>query len=221
MREPVRRALISVSDKSGIVDFCRELDQLGVEIVSTGGTFKLLKSNNIRVTDVSDYTGFPEIMDGRVKTLHPKIHGGLLGRPGLDDAIMEELAIPPIDLVVVNLYPFEATIKQPDCTLAQAVENIDIGGPTMLRAAAKNYESTGVIVDASDYPAVLKELRANDNRLSVETCFMLAQKVFSPHGQLRRQCRQLPGRFGPRGQQPQLSGYLQHAVPSRRRAALW
>ena len=179
MREPVRRALISVSDKSGIVDFCRELDQLGVEIVSTGGTFKLLKSNNIRVTDVSDYTGFPEIMDGRVKTLHPKIHGGLLGRPGLDDAIMEELAIPPIDLVVVNLYPFEATIKQPDCTLAQAVENIDIGGPTMLRAAAKNYESTGVIVDASDYPAVLKELRANDNRLSVETCFMLAQKVFS------------------------------------------
>ena len=175
----VQRALISVSDKSGIVDFCRELEQLGVAMLSTGGTFRLLRSNNIQVTDVSEYTGFPEIMDGRVKTLHPKIHGGLLGRPGRDDGIMEELDIPPIDLVVVNLYPFEATVKRTGCTLPEAVENIDIGGPTMLRAAAKNYEFTGVIVDAADYPAVLKELRDNGNRLSVETCFRLAQKVFA------------------------------------------
>ena len=175
----IGRALISVSDKSGIVDFCRELEQLGVAMLSTGGTFRLLRSSNIQVTDVSEYTGFPEIMDGRVKTLHPKIHGGLLGRPGRDDGVMEELDIPPIDLVVVNLYPFEATVKRADCTLAEAVENIDIGGPTMLRAAAKNYEFTGVIVDAADYPAVLEELRDNGNRLSVETCFRLAQKVFS------------------------------------------
>ena len=175
----VRRALISVSDKSGIVKFCRDLEQMDIALLSTGGTFRLLRSNNIQVTDVSDYTGFPEIMDGRVKTLHPKIHGGLLGRPGLDDAIMEELDIPPIDLVVVNLYPFEATVKRADCTLGDAIENIDIGGPTMLRAAAKNYEHTGVIVDAADYPAVLKELRENGARLSVETCFRLAQKVFS------------------------------------------
>lgn len=175
----IRRALISVSDKSGIVEFCRALEQLGIEMLSTGGTFKLLKSHDIQVTDVSDYTGFPEIMDGRVKTLHPKIHGGLLGRPGIDDGIMEELGIPPIDLVVVNLYPFEATIKLAGCTLAEAVENIDIGGPTMLRAAAKNYECTGVIVDATDYRAVLNELRENENRMSIETRFRLAQKVFS------------------------------------------
>ena len=175
----IGRALISVSDKSGIVDFCRELEQLGVAMLSTGGTFRLLRSSNIQVTDVSEYTGFPEIMDGRVKTLHPKIHGGLLGRPGRDDRVMEELDIPPIDLVVVNLYPFEATVKRSDCTLAEAVENIDIGGPTMLRAAAKNYEFTGVIIDAADYPAVLKELRDNGNRLSLETRFRLAQKVFS------------------------------------------
>lgn len=179
MRANVGRALVSVSDKSGIVDFCRELQRLDIAMLSTGGTFRLLKSNQVQVTDVSDYTGFPEIMDGRVKTLHPKIHGGLLGRPGLDDGIMEELDIPPIDLVVVNLYPFEATVKRADCTLAEAVENIDIGGPTMLRAAAKNYPFTGVVVDASDYPAILAELRENGNSLSVETCFGLAQKVFS------------------------------------------
>ena len=118
----VQRALISVSDKSGIVEFCRGLDQLGVAMLSTGGTFRLLRRHNVRVTDLSGYTGFPEIMDGRVKTLHPKIHGGLLGRPGRDDGIMEELDIPPIDLVVVNLYPFEATVKRAECTLAEAVE---------------------------------------------------------------------------------------------------
>ncbi len=175
----VRRALISVSDKSGIVEFCHTLEQSGIAIISTGGTFRLLQSHNIQVTDVSAHTGFPEIMDGRVKTLHPKVHGGLLGRPGRDDEIMEELGIAPIDLVVVNLYPFEATVKRAGCTLAEAMENIDIGGPTMLRAAAKNYEYTGVIVDAGDYPGVLNELQENENRLSIPTCFRLAQKAFS------------------------------------------
>ena len=175
----VRRALISVSDKSGIVEFCQALEQLGVDLLSTGGTFRLLRSHNIQVTDVSAYTGFPEIMDGRVKTLHPKIHGGLLGRHGRDDEIMEEMDIAPIDLVVVNLYPFEDTVKRPDCTLAEAIENIDIGGPAMLRAAAKNYEFTGVIIDNKDYTGVLSELRENGNGLSVSTCFRLAQKAFS------------------------------------------
>ena len=175
----VRRALISVSDKSGIVEFCHALERLGIVIISTGGTFRLLQSHNIQVTDVSAHTGFPEIMDGRVKTLHPKIHGGLLGRPGRDDEIMDELDIAPIDLVVVNLYPFEATVKRTGCTLAEAIENIDIGGPTMLRAAAKNYEYTGVIVDVEDYSGVLNELQENENRLSVPTCFRLAQKAFS------------------------------------------
>ena len=175
----VRRALVSVSDKTGIVEFCHALEQLGVAIISTGGTFRLLHSHNIQVTDVSAYTGFPEIMDGRVKTLHPKIHGGLLGRRGRDDGIMEELDIAPIDLVVVNLYPFEATVKRPDCTLAEAIENIDIGGPTMLRAAAKNYEYTGVLVDVENYAGVLNELQENESRLSISTCFRLAQKAFS------------------------------------------
>ena len=175
----IRRALVSVSDKSGIVEFCQALERLGVALLSTGGTFRLLRSHNVEVTDVSAYTGFPEIMDGRVKTLHPKIHGGLLGRRGRDDSIMAELDIAPIDLVVVNLYPFEATVRRPDCTLAEAMENIDIGGPTMLRAAAKNYEFTGVVVNVDDYAEVLKELQENENRLDVSTCFRLAQKAFS------------------------------------------
>ena len=175
----VRRALISVSDKSGIVEFCQALERLGVDLLSTGGTFRLLQSHNIQVTDVSAYTGFPEIMDGRVKTLHPKIHGGLLGRRGQDDEIMEKLDIAPIDLVVVNLYPFEDTVKRPDCTLAEAIENIDIGGPAMLRAAAKNYEFTGVVIDDKDYAGVLNELQENGNRLSESTCFRLAQKAYS------------------------------------------
>ena len=175
----VRRALISVSDKSGIVELCQTLESMGVEMLSTGGTFRLLQSRNVQVTDVSAYTGFPEIMDGRVKTLHPKVHGGLLGRRGQDDEIMEQLDIAPIDLVVVNLYPFEDTVKRPDCSLAEAIENIDIGGPTMLRAAAKNYQFTGVLVDAGDYAGILKELQENEIRLSVATCFRLAQKAFS------------------------------------------
>jgi phosphoribosylaminoimidazolecarboxamide formyltransferase/IMP cyclohydrolase len=134
---PIRRALISVSDKSGIVEFARELAEQGVELLSTGGTCRLLREEGLSVVEVSDHTGFPEMMDGRVKTLHPKIHGGILGRRGTDDAIMAEHGIPPIDLVVVNLYPFEATVANPDCSMEDAVENIDIGGPTMVRAAAK------------------------------------------------------------------------------------
>ncbi|MCK5121828.1 MAG: bifunctional phosphoribosylaminoimidazolecarboxamide formyltransferase/IMP cyclohydrolase, partial [Methylococcales bacterium] len=131
MNKKITRALISVSDKTGVLDFCRELEQLGIEILSTGGTAKLLAENNVAVTEVSDYTGFPEMMDGRVKTLHPKVHGGILGRRGIDDDIMAANGINAIDLVVVNLYPFEQTVANPDCDLATAIENIDIGGPTM------------------------------------------------------------------------------------------
>jgi phosphoribosylaminoimidazolecarboxamide formyltransferase/IMP cyclohydrolase len=134
-RLPIRRALISVSDKTGIVEFARELEALGVEILSTGGTYKLLREHLIAAQEVADYTGFAEMMDGRVKTLHPKIHGGILGRRGIDDAVMSEHGIQPIDLVAVNLYPFEATVATPGCDLATAVENIDIGGPTMVRSA--------------------------------------------------------------------------------------
>lgn len=136
-RLPIRRALISVSDKTGILEFAKELEALGVEILSTGGTFKLLRDNGVAAVEVADYTGFAEMMDGRVKTLHPKIHGGILGRRGIDDAIMNEHGIKPIDLVAVNLYPFEATINKPGCDLPSAIENIDIGGPTMVRSAAK------------------------------------------------------------------------------------
>ncbi len=175
----VKRALVSVSDKTGIIDFCKGLDKLGIDILSTGGTAALLKSNDIAVTDVSDYTGFPEIMDGRVKTLHPKIHGGLLARRGQDDEVMTEHGIEAIDLVVVNLYPFEATVSRPECTLQEAIENIDIGGPTMLRAAAKNHAYVGVLVDSADYERVLNELRDNNSRLGDETRFYLAQKVFA------------------------------------------
>ncbi|MCJ8299784.1 MAG: bifunctional phosphoribosylaminoimidazolecarboxamide formyltransferase/IMP cyclohydrolase, partial [Pseudomonadales bacterium] len=129
----IRRALISVSDKTGIVEFAAVLQSSGVEILSTGGTFKLLRDNNIPATEVSDYTGFPEMMDGRVKTLHPKIHGGILARRGIDDTVMAEHGIDPIDMVGVNLYPFKQTIERPDCNLPLAIENIDIGGPTMVR----------------------------------------------------------------------------------------
>ncbi len=174
----IKRALISVSDKTGIVDLSRELSKLGVEILSTGGTAKLLAENNVDVTEVSDYTGFPEMMDGRVKTLHPKIHGGLLGRRGTDDAVMTEHGIPPIDMVVVNLYPFTQTIARDDCTLPMAIENIDIGGPTMLRSAAKNHASVTVVVDAADYRRVLDEMNNNNGAVSTATRFDLATKTF-------------------------------------------
>ena len=159
-RLPVRRALISVSDKTGILEFARELQQLGVEILSTGGTYKLLKDNGVDAVEVADYTGFAEMMDGRVKTLHPKIHGGILGRRGTDDAIMSEHGIKPIDLVAVNLYPFEATISKPGCDLPTAIENIDIGGPTMVRSAAKNHKDVAIVVNASDYAGIVEGLKA-------------------------------------------------------------
>jgi phosphoribosylaminoimidazolecarboxamide formyltransferase/IMP cyclohydrolase len=174
----VKRALISVSDKAGIVDFARELAARGVELLSTGGTYQLLKKNDIAVTEVSDYTGFPEMMDGRVKTLHPKIHGGILGRRGQDDAVMAEHGIAAIDMVVVNLYPFEQTVAKPDCTLAEAIENIDIGGPTMVRAAAKNNAFVAIVTAASDYSAILDELQANGGSLAQATRFDLAIKAY-------------------------------------------
>ena len=174
----IRRALISVSDKTGILDFARALQERGVELLSTGGTAKLLSENGIPVIEVADYTGFPEMMDGRLKTLHPRIHGGLLGRRGQDDAAMMKHGIPPIDLLVVNLYPFAATVAQPDCTLAHAIENIDIGGPTMLRAAAKNHAAVTVVVDAGDYARVLEEMGAQNGAVSDATRFDLAVKVF-------------------------------------------
>ena len=174
----VRRALISVSDKSNIVEFARALHQLGVEILSTGGTAKLLTEADIPVIEVSSYTGFPEMMEGRVKTLHPKIHGGLLGRRGVDDAVMAEHSIQPIDMLVVNLYPFEQTIAKPGCELATAIENIDIGGPAMLRAAAKNYTGVAVLTDSADYPRIVAELRERQGHLSVESCYGLAVKAF-------------------------------------------
>ena len=175
----IKRALISVSDKTGIVEFASQLASRGIIILSTGGTASLLAENDIEVVEVSDHTGFPEIMDGRVKTLHPKIHGGLLGRRGKDDAVMAENDIDPIDLVVVNLYPFESTVSKADCSLADAIENIDIGGPTMLRSAAKNHAWVGVVVDANDYENVIDEIDANEGSLTDATRFSLAQKVFA------------------------------------------
>ena len=174
----IERALISVSDKSGIVEFANQLQDFGVEILSTGGTARTLLENGIEVVEVSDYTGFPEMMDGRVKTLHPKVHGGLLGRRGVDDEVMAEHNIPPIDMVVVNLYPFEQTVANPDCDLPTAIENIDIGGPTMLRAAAKNHAGVAVVVDVDDYEKVLGEMDANGGAISDATRFELAVKTF-------------------------------------------
>lgn len=175
---PVKRALISVSDKTGIVEFAQALHAQGVEILSTGGTFRLLTDNKIPAVEVSDYTGFPEMMDGRVKTLHPKVHGGILARRGIDDGVMQEHGINPIDMVVVNLYPFEKTVANKDCSLADAVENIDIGGPTMVRAAAKNHAHVNIVVNASDYTAILAELAANNGSTSLKTRFNLAIKAY-------------------------------------------
>ena len=175
-RLPVRRALISVSDKTGILEFARELVNLGVEILSTGGTFKLLQDNGVPAVEVADYTGFAEMMDGRVKTLHPKIHGGILGRRGIDDGIMTEHGIKPIDLVAVNLYPFAATVAKPGCTLPDAIENIDIGGPTMVRSAAKNHKDVAIVVNAGDYSDVLASLQAGG--LTYAERFALMLKAF-------------------------------------------
>ena len=174
----VSRALISVSDKTGIVEFAQALRAQGVELLSTGGTFRLLSDNDIAVTEVADYTGFPEMMDGRVKTLHPKIHGGILGRRGQDDGVMEEHGIKPIDMVVVNLYPFAATVADPNCSVPNAIENIDIGGPTMVRSAAKNHKDVAIVVNAIDYQTVVDEMQANDGQLDYQTRYLLMVKAF-------------------------------------------
>ena len=174
----VKRALISVSDKSGVVEFASALRDMGVALLSTGGTYRLLQEHGLEVTEVADYTGFPEMMDGRVKTLHPKIHGGILGRRGLDDLVMKENGIEPIDMIVVNLYPFEQTVADPDCDLSTAIENIDIGGPTMLRAAAKNHVDVSVVVDASDYERILAEMDQHSGAISAASRFDLAVKAF-------------------------------------------
>lgn len=174
---PIKRALISVSDKTGIVDFAKELTALNVEILSTGGTYRLLQESGVAATEVSDYTGFPEMMDGRVKTLHPKIHGGILGRRDIDQNIMKEHQIDEIDMVVVNLYPFEATIERPDCDLPMAIENIDIGGPTMVRSAAKNHKDVAIVVNPNNYQDIISALQ-KDNGLTYETRFDLAVQAF-------------------------------------------
>ncbi|MCP5349216.1 MAG: bifunctional phosphoribosylaminoimidazolecarboxamide formyltransferase/IMP cyclohydrolase [Gammaproteobacteria bacterium] len=174
----VRRALISVSDKTGIVELARSLSKLNIEILSTGGTYRLLTSEHIPAVEISDYTGFPEMMDGRVKTLHPKVHGGILARRDIDTEIMEQHGIPPIDLVVVNLYPFEATVANPDCDLATAIENIDIGGPTMVRAAAKNHAHVAIVVNPEDYQPLVERLQNGDCSLDHDFRFDLAVKAF-------------------------------------------
>ncbi|NOZ11809.1 MAG: bifunctional phosphoribosylaminoimidazolecarboxamide formyltransferase/IMP cyclohydrolase, partial [Gammaproteobacteria bacterium] len=174
----IKRALISVSDKTGIVEFAQGLANNGIEIISTGGTAATLRQAGIHVIEVSDYTGFAEMMDGRLKTLHPKVHGGLLGRRGIDDADMVAHDIPAIDLVAVNLYPFEQTVAKPDCTLEQAIENIDIGGPTMLRAAAKNHVAVTVVVDSADYAEVLDAIKQNQT-VPAALRFQLAVKTFT------------------------------------------
>ena len=179
--EPIKRALLSVTDKSGLVEFGEFLAERGVEILSTGGTAKMLRASAVPVVEVSDFTGFPEMLDGRVKTLHPKIHGGILGRRDLEShrEQMASQSIKPIDLVVVNLYQFEKAVAQPGCTLADAIENIDIGGPTLLRAAAKNYEAVTVVVDPADYPKIIKEMKAHQGATTLATRFQLARKVFA------------------------------------------
>ena len=176
----IERVLISVSDKTGVVDFAKKLSTYNVDFLSTGGTAQALRDSGLTVEDVSAYTGFPEMLDGRVKTLHPKIHGGLLGQRSKPEHVnkMKEHGIESIDMIVVNLYPFEATIAKENCSLEDAIENIDIGGPTMIRSAAKNYPDVTVIIDPDDYSAVLDEMASSQGMVSVETNFRLAKKVF-------------------------------------------
>ncbi len=176
--KPIRRALISVSDKTDLLPFAQKLREYDVEILSTGGTAALLRNSNIAVTEVSDYTGFPEMMDGRVKTLHPKVHGGILGRRGVDDEVMQAHDIQPIDLLVINLYPFEQATSDSDCTLENAIENIDIGGPAMLRAAAKNSNDVTVVVDRADYTRVSAMLDEHAGATTGELRFELGVKTY-------------------------------------------
>jgi phosphoribosylaminoimidazolecarboxamide formyltransferase/IMP cyclohydrolase len=176
----INRAVVSVSDKQGLGEFAKVLTELGVEILSTGGTAKSLREQGITVVDVSEYTGFPEMMEGRVKTLHPKVHGGILADRSKEAHVsqMKTQGIKPIDMVVVNLYPFEATVAKEGCTLAEAIENIDIGGPTLIRAAAKNNKHVTVVVDPADYPRLAEELKGNGGVISEKTNFELARKAF-------------------------------------------
>jgi phosphoribosylaminoimidazolecarboxamide formyltransferase/IMP cyclohydrolase len=218
MPQAIRRALISVSDKTGIVELAQALQQQGVELLSTGGTARLIAEQGIAVTEISDYTGFPEMMAGRVKTLHPKVHGGILGRRGIDEAVMREHQIEPIDLVVINLYPFQQTVANPDCSLEDAIENIDIGGPAMVRAAAKNHASVTVVVDPADYPQLLQELAA-DNAVSDATRFSLAIKAYEHTAQYDGA---IANYFGRMVQKPEAQGFsrtlnlqYQHAMSMR------
>ena len=176
----IERAIISVTDKTGIVDFAKSISRFRIEILSTGGTARILRGGGLAVMDISEYTGFPEIMDGRVKTLHPKVHGGLLGLRDNPEhlEVMKSQGIKPIDMVVVNLYQFEKTVAKEGVTLDEAIENIDIGGPSMLRSSAKNFKHVTVIVDPADYDIVLKELQASGGETTLETRFRLAKKVF-------------------------------------------
>ena len=176
--KPIRRALISVSDKTDLIPFAQKLREYDVEILSTGGTAILLRDNGIEVTEVSDYTGFPEMMDGRVKTLHPKVHGGILGRRGVDDEVMQAHGIQPIDLLLINLYPFEQATSDPACTLENAIENIDIGGPAMLRAAAKNSRDVTVVVDRADYARVMAMLDEHAGATTGALRFELGVKTY-------------------------------------------
>ncbi|MBS0199057.1 MAG: bifunctional phosphoribosylaminoimidazolecarboxamide formyltransferase/IMP cyclohydrolase, partial [Proteobacteria bacterium] len=175
----IRRALLSVSDKTGLIDLAKALAARDVELLSTGGTAKAIREAGLAVQDVSDVTGFPEMMDGRVKTLHPVVHGGLLGRAGTDDAVMAEHDIDPIDLLVLNLYPFEQVSANPDSSFAEIIENIDIGGPAMLRSAAKNFARVAVATDPSQYAALLSELDASNGALSAQTRFALSVTAFN------------------------------------------
>lgn len=176
----IKRAIISVSNKKGVIDFAKSLHSLGVEILSTGGTAKAMRDAGVKVKDVSDYTGFPEMLDGRLKTLHPKVHGGLLARRDnpKDMEDIKEYGIELIDMIVVNLYPFEETIAKPNVTLAEAIENIDIGGPTMLRSASKNFKDVAVVTDNNDFDNIIKEMKAGKGDLSYKTRLELARKVF-------------------------------------------
>ena len=176
-----RKALISLSDKTGAVDFARALREFGTNILSTGGTAKLLREANVPVVEIGDYTGFPEMLDGRVKTLHPKVHAGILARRDVPEHLqaINRADIPPIDIVVVNLYPFARTVAQPGCTLEEAIENIDIGGPAMVRAAAKNWQHVVVVTDPADYPALIAEMKSANGAISAETRYRLARKAFS------------------------------------------
>lgn len=176
----IKRVLISVSDKTGVEEFAKKLAAFDVEFLSTGGTATMLRNAGLKVTDVSEYTGFPEIMDGRVKTLHPKVHGALLGvRTNPEHmATMQKHGIIPIDMVVVNLYPFKKTIEKPGCTFEDAIENIDIGGPTMLRSAAKNFAGVSVVIDPADYEPIINEMKENNGSVSEKTNLRLATKVY-------------------------------------------